>query len=148
MKRIIFTNEDGSIGVIVPTKEGLAKFGIDGLAKKDVPEGKAFRIVDEEEIPSDRTFRNAWETDAEVAVKVNIPKAKGITKDRLRAERDVLLKDLDTQFIRAQESKADTTAIVAEKQRLRDITDEVHKLETVEDLKTINCEKKNVRIKA
>jgi hypothetical protein len=55
-------------------------------------------------------------------VSVNLTKAKALTKDRLRAERAPLLAAQDVAFQRAQESGADTTAIVAEKQRLRDIT--------------------------
>ncbi len=55
-------------------------------------------------------------------ITINIAKAKNITKDRLRAEREPLLAAQDVAFQRALESGADTTAIVAEKQRLRDVT--------------------------
>ena len=54
-------------------------------------------------------------------ITINIAKAKDITKDRLRAEREPLLAAQDVAFQRALESNADTAAIVAEKQRLRDI---------------------------
>ena len=55
-------------------------------------------------------------------VTVNLDKAKGLTKDRLRAERAPLLSAQDVAFQRALETGGDTAAIVAEKQRLRDIT--------------------------
>jgi hypothetical protein len=55
-------------------------------------------------------------------ITINFDKAKEITKDRLRAERTALLLEQDVAFQRALESGADTSAIVAEKQRLRDIT--------------------------
>jgi hypothetical protein len=55
-------------------------------------------------------------------ITINLAKAKEITKTRLRAEREPLLQAQDVLFQRALESGADTTAIVAEKQRLRDIT--------------------------
>ena len=55
-------------------------------------------------------------------ITINLDTAKAITKDRLRAERTPLLTALDVQYQRALESGADTKAIVAEKQRLRDIT--------------------------
>ena len=71
---------------------------------------------------------------------VNIEKAKEITKDKLRAERKPLLEKLDVEFIKAQETGADTTAIVAEKQRLRDITTQVNSMNTVEELKQASCE--------
>ena len=69
-------------------------------------------------------------------VNINITKAKDITKDRLRAERKPLLEAQDVAFQRALETSADTTAIVAEKQRLRDITNQVDTMTTVDELKT------------
>jgi hypothetical protein len=58
-QRIIFPNDEGGVSVIVPAAEcGLT---IDEIAAKDVPAGKPFQIVDVADIPSDRTFRNAWE---------------------------------------------------------------------------------------
>jgi len=70
---------------------------------------------------------------------VNIDKAKEITKDRLRAERKPLLEEQDILFMKAQEANEDTTAIVAEKQRLRDITNTVDNMTTVEELKEASC---------
>jgi len=55
-------------------------------------------------------------------IRINIDKARALTKDRLRAERAPLLAAQDVAFQRALETGADTTAIAAEKQRLRDIT--------------------------
>lgn len=72
-----------------------------------------------------------------MAIIVDINKAKDITKDRLRAERKPLLEAQDVAFQRALESGADTTAIVAEKQRLRDITTLVDTVNTVEELKAL-----------
>ena len=68
-------------------------------------------------------------------VNINITKAKDITKDRLRAERKPLLEAQDVAFQRALETSADTTTIVAEKARLRDITDQVDTMTTVDELK-------------
>jgi len=68
-------------------------------------------------------------------ITVNITKAKEITKDRLRAERKPLLEAQDVAFQRALETSEDTTAIVAEKARLRDITDQVDTMTTVDELK-------------
>jgi hypothetical protein len=72
-----------------------------------------------------------------MAIIVNINKAKDITKDRLRQEREPLLLAQDVAFQRALELSADTTAIVAEKQRLRDITTLVDTANTVEELKAL-----------
>ena len=57
-----------------------------------------------------------------MGINIDFGKAVSITQDRLRAERTPLLTALDVQYQRALESGADTKAIVAEKQRLRDIT--------------------------
>lgn len=58
-KRIIYTKPDGGIAIVIPSDEcGLS---IEEIASKDVPQGVQYFIVDASEIPSDRTFRNAWE---------------------------------------------------------------------------------------
>lgn len=75
-----------------------------------------------------------------MGITVNITKAKDITKDRLRQERKPLLEEQDILFMKAQEAGEDTTAIVAEKQRLRDITNQVDSMTTVEELKSATCE--------
>jgi hypothetical protein len=70
-------------------------------------------------------------------ITINLDKAKAITKDRLRAERTPLLQAQDIAFQRATETGADTSTIVAEKQRLRDITKLVDTVTTVEELKAL-----------
>lgn len=58
-QRIIYPNDDGGVSIIIPAPDcGLS---IEEIAAKDVPEGKPYKIVDVAEIPTDRTFRNAWE---------------------------------------------------------------------------------------
>jgi len=56
--RIIYQTDDGGVAVIIPADCGLT---IEEIAAKDVPEGKPYKIVDVADIPSDRTFRDAWE---------------------------------------------------------------------------------------
>lgn len=73
-------------------------------------------------------------------ITVNLTKAKDITKDRLRADRKPLLEEQDVLFMQAQESEADTSAIVAEKQRLRDITKDVDSCTTTDELKALSVE--------
>jgi len=70
-------------------------------------------------------------------ITINLDKAKAITKDRLRAERTPLLQAQDVAFQRATETGADTSIIVAEKQRLRDITKLVDTATTIEELKAL-----------
>jgi len=56
-KRIIYPTHEGGVAVVIPTGE----LSIEEVAAKDVPEGVPYQIVDASEIPSDRTFRSAWE---------------------------------------------------------------------------------------
>ena len=68
-------------------------------------------------------------------MEVNFSKAQDITKDRLRADRKPLLEAQDILYMRAQEAGSDTSAIVTEKQRLRDITEQVDSMSTLDELK-------------
>jgi hypothetical protein len=72
-------------------------------------------------------------------ITINLDKAKEITKERLRAERTPLLEAQDVAFQRALEEGADTTAIVAEKQRLRDITNLADQATTLDQLKALEA---------
>ena len=61
-KRILWQTEDGGVSVIVPTDDcGLT---VEEIASKDVPSGRPYKIVDASDVPTDRTFRNAWEYQA------------------------------------------------------------------------------------
>ena len=60
-QRIIYPNDDGGVAIIIPAPEYLETHTIEELAAKDVPQGKPYKIVDVADIPTDRTFRNAWE---------------------------------------------------------------------------------------
>jgi hypothetical protein len=71
-------------------------------------------------------------------ITINIDKAKAITKDRLRVERTPLLEAQDVLFQRALETNADTTAIVAEKTRLRNITNDVDTCTTTAQLRALS----------
>lgn len=72
-------------------------------------------------------------------ITINFDKAKEITKARLRVEREPLFASLDIAFQRALETGSNTSAIVTEKQRLRDITKLPDSVNTLEDLKKITC---------
>ncbi len=73
-------------------------------------------------------------------INVDITKAKVITKDRLRADRKPLLEEQDILFMKAQEAGTSTSAIVTEKQRLRDITNQVDSMTTTDELKAATVE--------
>lgn len=126
---VVTSNVDGGVGVAYPTGE--------------VPVEKIAAmingyVVDNSTLPQNHDFFNAWEQTRGV-VTVNLAKAKEITKTRLRQERIPLLAAQDVAFQRAQETGADTSAIVAEKQRLRDITNLADACTTLEQLRALSC---------
>ena len=65
MSRIIYQTDEGGVAVIIPTPQALKSMSIQDIAKKDVPTGTPYKIVEDSEVPSDRTFRGAWEVDLE-----------------------------------------------------------------------------------
>jgi hypothetical protein len=130
---IIYTNDSGGVSVCIPTGE----LPIEEVQAKDTPEGSL--IVDVSDLPNEHSiFFNAWEL-VDGQVTVSLEKAKEITKKRLRVEREPLLQAQDVAFQRALEAGADTSAIVAEKQRLRDITKLVDQTTTLDELKTLEA---------
>jgi hypothetical protein len=131
---IIFTNENGGVSVCVPTGE----LDIHAVKSKDTPASSI--IVDNADLPNeDNDFFDAWELHDGV-VSVSLIKAKAITKTRLRREREPLLAAQDVLFQRAQESNADTTVIVAEKTRLRNITNGADTCTTTAQLRALKVE--------
>lgn len=129
---IIFTNELGGVSVCTPSGE----LDIESTKTKDTPEHSI--IVDSSDLPeADNDFFNAWELNGET-VSVNIDKAKALTKDRLRAARTPLLQAQDVLYMRALEQGQDTAAIVAEKQRLRDITSLADACTTTAELRALS----------
>ena len=131
MQVIIFTNENGGVSICTPTGE----LPIEAVQAKDTPAGSV--IIENSELPNEHNdFFNAWELRGST-VSVNIDKAKALTKTRLRTEREPLLVAQDVAYQRALEANADATAIVAEKQRLRDITQLADVATTLDELKAI-----------
>jgi hypothetical protein len=61
MKRIIYPTDEGGVAIVIPSPEALETMTIEEIATKDVPSGKQFKIIDIADVPTDRTFRNAWE---------------------------------------------------------------------------------------
>ena len=139
-KRIIYTQANGQVAVIVPApKSGLT---IEEIALKDVPKGTEYEIVDAAELP-ERTFRNAWRKNGK-AVGIDMSEARDIHRNTLRELRNPLLEKLDVDFMQAIEANdKEAQAVIAnEKQALRDVTkhEDVLNAQTPEQLKglTIN----------
>jgi hypothetical protein len=80
-ERIIYPTDDG-VAIIIPAPEcGLS---IEEVARKDVPAGTPYKIVNAADIPTDREFRNAWE------VEITDPDGVGIGADAWFAEQEAL----------------------------------------------------------
>jgi hypothetical protein len=110
-QRIIFQNAEGGISVIIPTESV-------ELALKDVPEGVAYEIVEDDAIPADRFFRNAWIADG-AAVAVDLSKAKSIGHDIRRTQRAEEFKPYD-EVIAKQIPGVDAAEAEAARQAIRD----------------------------
>jgi hypothetical protein len=85
-------------------------------------------------VPANRDFRGAWSLSGSV-ISEDLTKAKEIFADKVREARKPLLEALDTDFMKAQETGADTTAIVATKQILRDAPTAGDAATTITELK-------------
>ena len=133
--RILYTNDEGGVSVVVSSPSWTGT--MEELAAKVVPENEPYKIVEDSVIPTDRTFRDAWENYESITV--SLAKAKEITKTRLREERKPLLEAQDVLFMKAQETSSDTTAIITEKQRLRDITASADSASTLDELKGLSA---------
>ena len=125
MSKIIYTQENGVIAVVHPTDQSLKEMTIEEIAQRVVPVGiSTYSIVADSVIPTDRSFRNSW-----VGVGIgttggtiteDMTKAKELHKAKIREARSDKFTALDIEYQRATETSADTSAIVAKKQALRD----------------------------
>ena len=111
MKRIIYQNSEGGVSVIIPTESV-------ELALKDVPEGVAYEIVEDDAIPADRFFRNAWVANG-AAVEVDLDQAKSIGHDIRRTQRAEEFKPFD-DIIAKQIPGLDASEAEASRQAIRD----------------------------
>jgi hypothetical protein len=131
MKRIIYQSETGGVSIIIPTESV-------ELALKDVPEGVAYEIVDEVDIPSDRYFRNAWVM-GDCCVEHDIDKCKEIGHDLRRQQRAEEFAPYD-EVIAKQIPGVDATKAEEARQQIRDkyalIQDVIEGASTPDEIKT------------
>lgn len=130
-KRIIYRQENGSVAILVPSLETDLK-----RLEDDVPEGVEYEIVDVKDIPSDRSFRNAWvqdTTESSMKIGVKLDRAVGISLERVRNARDDLFVELDKQYMIAQREGSDTGELDDKRQKLKAATDKLKSLDTNND---------------
>ena len=131
--KIIYQNSEGGVSVIHPTRE----LSIEEVAAKDVPEGVAYEIVEDDAIPSDRYFRNAWVANG-ATVEVDLDQAKSIGHDIRRQQRAEEFKPYD-EVIMKQIPGADATAAEEARQEIRDkyaqVQEQIDAAATPDDIK-------------
>ena len=132
--KIIYQNSEGGVSVIIPTGE----LPIEEVAAKDVPEGVVYEIVENDAIPADRFFRNAWVANG-AAVDIDLDKAKDIGHDMRRAQRAEEFKPYD-EVIMKQIPGADNAAAEEARQQIRFkyalIQDVIEAAETPDEIKS------------
>lgn len=133
MKKIIYTRPDGGLSIVYPApksviEEAQKRTLTDAeyearVWEKSVPANAILPAsIEDDVIPEDRYFRNAWKANANL-IEVDLPKARDLHMNNLRVDRNVKLKELDIEFQIALE-KGDAEAqrtIAARKQALRDM---------------------------
>ena len=130
MSFITYPQPNGQVAVIIPTGDVYS-------AVKDVPKNVPYKIVGSLNIDND--YFNAYEYDETDGAKVNLEKAKAIQKDKWRAARAPKLAKLDIDFMKAVEAgdSQKQSALAAQKQALRDVTNTPLDGTTLEEIKAV-----------
>jgi argininosuccinate lyase len=133
--RIIYQNATGGVSVIVPSQEYLENHTIEELAEKDVPAGTIYKIVDVSEIPSDRTFRDAWTIIGDT-VEHDLAKAKDIAHAMRRVNRAKDFAPLDVEATIPSKAVAAEAARQAIREKYAVVQMNIDGSKTIESLKT------------
>jgi len=148
MKKIVYTRPGGGVSIVCPApKEAIEKVlgelteqqYVEHVIARSVPEDASnVRYVEEEDIPSDREFRNAWcDKSDKPCIDIDSVKAIDVAISAIREQRTPLLAKADLEFMKALENGEDTSAIVARKNELREATEPLKELKaSVDELAT------------
>ena len=116
--RFVYTRDDGRVEIMTPVIDDMK------AVRATIPEDATNIIeVDEKDIPTDRTFRDAWKQGASGILLVDMPKAREIHMNRIRAARALTFKRLDLEYMRADEAGDgdEKIKVAIKKQVLRDL---------------------------
>ena len=135
MEQIIaYKTPENTVSIVVPTGE----LSIENVASKDVPPNTPYKILNRSEVPSDRTFRNAWEFNN--GIQINMNKAKNIAHNIRRSRRAEEFNPYD-EVIMKQIPGNDFTKAEEERQKIRDkyskLQEDIDNAETPEELKEL-----------
>ena len=132
MRRIIYTNTNGDLSVVIPAPKEVIEKILGPLSHaqyeahvitQSIPAGIKYRPVDDKDIPESREFRNAWcDVTAESTIDISCEKARDSKLEALRSKRDKLLKEEDIVFMRKAELEQDLETTKDRRENLRNIT--------------------------
>jgi len=132
MKRIVYTRADGGVTVVTPAYNSMLDGETEGdfltrIKERAVPAGALnVHICDAASIPADRTFRSAWEQGGNKLLTVNMPKARNIQRDRIRAARagEFVKNDIAINDALLTGSASAKDATLARRDELRNATED------------------------
>lgn len=140
--RILYTNAEGGTSIVTPV-EG-AGLTLQEVIERSVPPGTSYIVVNDDDVPTDRTYRNAWTVNlANGSIGHDMVKARNIHRNVMRKARKPILEDLDVRYMRADERRAAGLAgkasIATQRQALRDVTTDpaIEGASTVDQLKRV-----------
>ena len=152
MKKIIYTSADGRLCIVYPADKSVIeraqgrtlteKEYEDRVWEKSVPTDAILPAsIEDDAIPEDRYFRNAWKANANL-IEVDLEKARAVHMDNLRFQRNEKLKELDIEFqIALEKGDADAQKVIAaRKQQLRDMP-ATFNLSAINDLNALKASK-------
>jgi hypothetical protein len=136
-KKIIYLSELGGLNLVAPTGE----ISIEEVAKKDIPTGSPYRIVEDSELPANSAFFGAWEAnfDAYRGITVNLDKAKAIFKQTADARSIYLSQPLTQEYMRLTAIGGDTTAVQAQLQAINATAEETAYLDATTVPELVAC---------
>lgn len=135
-KRIIYTNPQGGVSIVTPSPEYLLTHSIRELIAKDVPAGSDVEIIDSFDIPSDATFRNAWEKSGKV-ITTNLEKAKAVAHEHRRLARSAEFAPLDIEATIPSKAIQAEAAREAVRKKYADMQTAIDAATSVEQLKAL-----------
>lgn len=123
--KIIYVNAEGGTSIVTPVEgSGLT---LQEVIDRSVPPGTEYTVVNDDAVPNDRTYRNAWAINPSTkAIEHDMVKARDIHRHIMRGRRAPLMDALDVEVMRAQErgagGNADRLRAIAQKEALRNVT--------------------------
>lgn len=121
--KIVYNDPNTGVMAVLTSAEN-SSLTLEEIIKKDVPQDAEYQIIEDNELPIDRTYRNAWKYDSTKGAHVDMPRARIIQLDKIRVARNSELNKKDIELMVANEQKNNIEAAIIKnnKQTLRDLT--------------------------